>query len=736
SKLSLRDIFPPGEKNEISAVPRAKIAAQADGGVPDAAAADDEPASNVTGTLVSARGEPLVEFKVRAFRQSGRMEETFVSDRNGEIRVPADWFKNPLFAGEELICIARDEAGGLAWFQIPSSGARSQTIGKPEKPGPFQLALLPIQRTIKGRVLGPDKQPLAGVSVQIQSLRNTTNGSLFLYGFGMTDELPLPSATTDDAGRFRLAVPNETEVTLFVMHPAWVVRRLRLDNRDDVGDLNMIPAGRISGKVVFADTGRPVKGIAVSASRLNAIKRRGMQRVRRGEDPEADFGTGGFSVTDAEGKYEIGGLKDDPHDVQVSAGPENRELLGSVQQGVNVQAGEATTLDLTVQKGRRVRGMVVVGDSGRPVLNCHVDVSVTRDKEHRVLVSSARAKTNDRGAFECYVLPGFARIRVETTREETLKRIPESTVEVEITERDFLPPIFLKLREPTPAELRKVVLQPTLRFGGSNHFVKGFAFDRKGETLVTAGWLDGGDLREALQKGTTRGELRLWNAKSAAEIARFEGEFGGLSAVGISPDRTTLATAGHLLNSRDGEVRIWDFNTRQTRDVLKGHTNTVLAVVYSPDGKFLVSGSFDRTARIWNVTTGNELAILPQSSTPNFLHFDRDGRTLLVGCRGGSIKLYDVGTWTERLSLETKGFRLFDVDISTDGTVLAAAGVPYEADGDSIKSSTRGIIWTWDAATGEERLSWRTEGQSSSIAFSPNGKLLADARHTSSVWDV
>ena len=51
-------------------------------------------------------------------------------------------------------------------------------------------------------------------------------------------------------------------------------------------------------------------------------------------------------------------------------------------------------------------------------------------------------------------------------------------------------------------------------------------------------------------------------------------------------------------------MRIWDLETGQTLTTLQGHTDTVSAVAITPDGRRAVSGSEDRTLRVWDLQTG------------------------------------------------------------------------------------------------------------------------------------
>jgi len=266
--------------------------------------------------------------------------------------------------------------------------------------------------------------------------------------------------------------------------------------------------------------------------------------------------------------------------------------------------------------------------------------------------------------------------------------------------------------------------------------IDGLAFDSKGQTLVTVGWDTPGNSAgemDAWKTGKSRGDIRMWNVASGAELAHFGDDVGGMFDVAFSPDDRTILTAGRAANSpKKGEVRIWDAKTRKPIRSLEGQTNWVICLACSPDGKLIASGGFDRTIRISEMATGKQLKVLSLSKmTPRSVRFSRDGQTLVAGYGKGTATLWEVGTWEELKSFETKGMYLMSADLSPDGKHLAAAGAeekPQPGKGQG------GQLVVWNVATSLDERAIRLEQLASGVAFSPDGKYYAAAGFISKIW--
>jgi serine/threonine protein kinase len=198
--------------------------------------------------------------------------------------------------------------------------------------------------------------------------------------------------------------------------------------------------------------------------------------------------------------------------------------------------------------------------------------------------------------------------------------------------------------------------------------------------------------RPAHRSGSTSGVIRL-TTLIRNMFRRFSGHTDLVLSVAFSPDGRRA-----LSGSADGTVRLWNVENGQQLRCFTGHRDFVLSVAFSPDGLRAVSAGCDRTVRLWDVQTGRELR-----------------------CFSGHIDL------------------VWSVAFSPDGRrVLSGSGGTVGPDG-TVTTGTEHTARLWDAITGAELR--RFEGHTNHIThvcFSRNGRraLSASADRTVRLWNV
>ena len=243
-------------------------------------------------------------------------------------------------------------------------------------------------------------------------------------------------------------------------------------------------------------------------------------------------------------------------------------------------------------------------------------------------------------------------------------------------------------------------------------------FSPDGQTVFTAGWPT----------------LKLWAVGSGRHLASLgeHTDWEKVNAGAFSPDGQTIVSAGsNKLELYDNPLSLkWLARTQtiHSRAVLKGHTGDVKACAFAPDGQTLVSGSEDKTLRLWDVASAVcRGRLLGHTDEVNGCALSADGRTIVSASGDMTLKTWDAGSGECRTTF-----------VGHSNGVLACA---FSPDGQTIVSaSSDGTLRLWDAITGECRatLLGHRAGGVRACAFSPDGRTIVSASGDTTVklWDA
>lgn len=218
---------------------------------------------------------------------------------------------------------------------------------------------------------------------------------------------------------------------------------------------------------------------------------------------------------------------------------------------------------------------------------------------------------------------------------------------------------------------------------------------------------------------TYDGNVSFWSIDSKEALYSYRENVDDMFLVKYTPK------GNYIVNVSNWYVHVWKISMNGSVSVLQGHTYNVYSTEFSPDGRYILSGSGDSTIRLWDVESGECIRELPGVSAANGgsrATFHPNGKWIAITSGGNSISLHSlsdsttlktfvckVGTATEILN----GKHIYDLKFSPDGNTLASM---------SFDSKIR----LWNVTTGESKVLMSAKDQSNAaISFSPDGSKLA-----------
>jgi U3 small nucleolar RNA-associated protein 12 len=279
----------------------------------------------------------------------------------------------------------------------------------------------------------------------------------------------------------------------------------------------------------------------------------------------------------------------------------------------------------------------------------------------------------------------------------------------------------------------------------------------------------------------SNGGLKIWNVRTSSCIRTFE--CGYALCVAFLPGDKIV-----VVGTKSGELELFDVASAAILDTVKAHEGAVWTLQVHPDGRSLISGSADKTAKFWNFEIVQEDIPGTKRTTPRLklshtrtlkvsddilsLRFSPDARLLAVALLDNTVKVFFVDSLKLFLNLYGHKLPVLDMDISFDSklivtcsadknvrlwgldfgdchkaffahqdSILQVAFVPHNQDGNGhhfFSSSKDRMIKYWDGDKFEQIQ--RLDGHHSEIwalAVSRTGNFIVSASHDKSirVWE-
>jgi WD40 repeat protein/class 3 adenylate cyclase len=200
------------------------------------------------------------------------------------------------------------------------------------------------------------------------------------------------------------------------------------------------------------------------------------------------------------------------------------------------------------------------------------------------------------------------------------------------------------------------------------------------------------------------------------------GHSDAIGRIAWSPDGRMLASP-----SNDKTIRLWDLGTGKCLSTLEAHTGSVYSVAFDPTGLTLASSSEDSTVKLWDTTSGKLLRTIEGHKGSVWdVGFDASGSTLASASDDNTIKIWDTRSGRLRHTLKGHRDKVYSLVFDPAGRIL-------------VSGSQDGTVMLWDAKSGRSLRTLKGhDAHVYCVAIDPSGSTLASGGHDTTIklWEM
>jgi hypothetical protein len=210
--------------------------------------------------------------------------------------------------------------------------------------------------------------------------------------------------------------------------------------------------------------------------------------------------------------------------------------------------------------------------------------------------------------------------------------------------------------------------------------------------------------------GGSNNDVKLWDSGSRRVLRTYSGHTDKVLTVAFSRDGKSLVSGGS-----DRAVFLWDAAGNQPGRQLIKHDDQVYSVAFSPDGKLVASAGFDKKVIVLDVASGQPTKTLTGSNKMTAAIFSPDGGWLATAGWDGNVTVWDIDTWQTVRVFPGSGQIVTSIAFSPNGKLLVSGG--YDNAVKIWNTLTGMLVGTF---TGHADTIW-------DVGFSPDGQWIASA---------